>query len=484
MAEKAIRAGLARGRSLIPEVLRFLRGRLGLVVIAFVLFLPLMANHGAGRFVDLDAYVRGGYTAVDRVVSLLNSPPETHEEGGPARPGLVPAEVDVSGVRSVTYSVTAYLLALVAPAFSALAAFQIAVLGALLLLLFGAADVDRRILLAALVVTPGAGWHAAEAGPDVWAGYLILATVILMVYRQRLPWTGKLFLLFVVAFAAASHASHLPLAAGLIGTGAAVVFWPKRDWQAAWRAASLPALGLILGAGVTALTGLIGFGEASLAPKRYPLALARSIEDGPAREHLVESCDTYNYTVCEFFPGEIPSNIHSFLWAEEGIVQRATAEEMDQIRAEEVVILRRSAADNPVASGGSIVGNVVEQLSKFAISTGIYKTPPRYVGSGAVVYPSTSEPSALLKTMPPIHIFGIVLACASFAVAWFGGWRPDGRAVLVLAIVLSGFLINAAVCGALSAPVNRYQARVIWVLPIVAALLTGPWFVSRLQPRK
>lgn len=46
----------------------------------------------------------------------------------------------------------------------------------------------------------------------------------------------------------------------------------------AWLAAPI-----VLGMLATVATGLVGFGTASVAPKRFPLTLARSIEDGPAR---------------------------------------------------------------------------------------------------------------------------------------------------------------------------------------------------------
>ena len=48
----------------------------------------------------------------------------------------------------------------------------------------------------------------------------------------------------------------------------------------------------------------------------------------------------------------------------------------------------------------------------------------------------------------------------------------DDRKRLVCAFILVTvlLLVNAAVCGALSAPVPRYQARLIWLVPAVAML--------------
>jgi hypothetical protein len=39
--------------------------------------------------------------------------------------------------------------------------------------------------------------------------------------------------------------------------------------------------------------------------------------------------------------------------------------------------------------------------------------------------------------------------------------------------ILAGIAINAAICGALSGPKGRYEARLIWVLPIVAAAVAA-----------
>jgi hypothetical protein len=63
----------------------------------------------------------------------------------------------------------------------------------------------------------------------------------------------------------------------------------------------------------------------------------------------------------------------------------------------------------------------------------------------------------------------IYLACVAFhrRQAFAGTY-----AILAFAAaVVGGIAINAFVCGALSTPHDRYQARVIWLVPLVAMLL-------------
>jgi hypothetical protein len=43
-------------------------------------------------------------------------------------------------------------------------------------------------------------------------------------------------------------------------------------------------------------------------------------------------------------------------------------------------------------------------------------------------------------------------------------------------VAIAGLVANAAIFGGLSAPVDRYQARVIWIIPMLAALF---WLVRR-----
>jgi putative flippase GtrA len=49
--------------------------------------------------------------------------------------------------------------------------------------------------------------------------------------------------------------------------------------------------------------------------------------------------------------------------------------------------------------------------------------------------------------------------------------RPLARMLLCAAVVILAVIINAAVCGAFSIPVPRYQARVVWLIPAIAGIM-------------
>jgi len=58
---------------------------------------------------------------------------------------------------------------------------------------------------------------------------------------------------------------------------------------------------------------------------------------------------------------------------------------------------------------------------------------------------------------------------------WRGRRREssDETASTLVPLVLAGLVINAAVCAALAAPLDRFQARVVWLLPLLAAGLAA-----------
>jgi ABC-type branched-subunit amino acid transport system permease subunit len=63
---------------------------------------------------------------------------------------------------------------------------------------------------------------------------------------------------------------------------------------------------------------------------------------------------------------------------------------------------------------------------------------------------------------------------------------PHRRAVVFTLLIVAGLVVNAAVCGAISNPVHRYQARVVWLAVVAAVMLEAarPIVLSRIFRRK
>jgi len=208
----------------------------------------------------------------------------------------------------------------------------------------------------------------------------------------------------------------------------------------------------------------------SFAPNRIPVLLARSIEDGPARWYLQEECRAVDrYAICELFD-QMPDNVWEVLWAPDGI-RTATPEQMARIRAEETEIVLAAARRYPVQQGEALVRNTLYQ----AVLLGTGELLPMPAGApDATLYelaPVTSDN----ENDPALQLFDWIIpvftVLAFLVLAWrLATGRVQSFLVEAVVMVLFALLVNAAVYGGLSAPVDRYQARLAWLIPALLAL--------------
>jgi hypothetical protein len=325
-------------------------------------------------------------------------------------------------------------------------------------------------MLAAIVAacTPVACF-ANLAIPDIFAGVIICVLAVLATRLDQLSGGARLALALVGAFAVSCHASHPPLAAGMSVLGGIWLALTRSPIKWRLRAAGWVFAPLILGGAATILAGFVGFGEVSMAPKRFPLTLARSVEDGPARWYLEQNCAEHRYAVCEVFGNNIPQSVGEFLWNEGGLRYRASPEQMDRIRAEEQEIVLRAAESYPSAQLVTTLTNILNQLAHFSLNMTHFDQ--------RIALDAGGEP--LLERLGGVHgrILSIVDTLSLLSLLLCGGWGLWRFRVLqgedqgLLLLVAAGMIGNAAICAMFSAVADRYQARVIWVLPTVTMAL-------------
>jgi hypothetical protein len=322
---------------------------------------------------------------------------------------------------------------------------------------------------AAVAALTSAPWYAAYAMPDILAGVTIAGALALTVFFDRIGMVLRLTLVALIAFCITTHGSHLPVAFSVLLAGAVAHFLLQR-----------PSLGLaarrslwfvspfILAVAALLGTSYVAFGEPSLAPKRYPIQLARSVSDGPGAWHLRDHCATERYAICEIFGPNPPRHVRDFLWSKNGLRYRAAPEQMERIRAEESTIVRRAAMEYPIHQLRRSATNIFLQFFTFG---------PDDLTFGLKIAGEVDDPS-LLRAHPDHPMLKTVceaLIYLSFAASILVllALRRRLRTVEVAAnsVAVVGLLANAAVCGILSAVTDRYQGRVAWILPVLAIII-------------
>ena len=213
----------------------------------------------------------------------------------------------------------------------------------------------------------------------------------------------------------------------------------------------------------------VGFGTASIAPKRYPILLARSVSDGPGLRYLQEHCPTQGYAICEVFGTNFPSRPREFLWGRNGVRYRATPEQMERIRAEEWPIVWRAAAEYPMLQLSSSTGNFLRQFGSFGLGTVNFRGALVVAPTGRIDLADVTEDWPRLRiwlTTLIYVVFGISLA--TLFVLRRRLTELERGALLIVGV---GLTSNAAVCGVLSGVADRYQARVAWAIPVLTMMI-------------
>lgn len=463
------------------------------LLLALLLMWPLLAFGRPAYMPDSAHYQNGGQTAFQFVAKKLHlateAPPSTPAAGktDEGRRGKMVA-------RSLPYSILGYLLGGPSGTMIFLAMFHALCVGvvatALFMALAGPSLRAFSIMAAVLVFGTGAAPFANFIMPDIFCGTMIGALAVLPFYARRFSPAMLGLQLFLIVLAVAVHPSHPPVALAMalaIAAGLVVAQWYRRkrgivtgaaNGQA--RSIALVAGPVVAGIALTLAAGYIGLGKASIAPQSYPLALARSLDNGPARWYLNEECrkDPHRYAMCEVYGTKMPDDAARFVFGPTGVVALATPQQLDRIRAEERPVLIAAALRYPLEQLHIVFRDVPYQFVYIGLVFLNYNSEMVELPNGK--HELRPIPDAPLEWGPPpliefLHIVSISVVIVSlFVLAW--RWRRlrfEQRGVILALVV--GLAANAAVCGIFSGVAQRYQARVIWLVPLVAVAFARDW---------
>jgi hypothetical protein len=306
------------------------------------------------------------------------------------------------------------------------------------------------------------------AMPDIFAGIALLSILIIM-WDRKGGTAAKTVATTSLGASVAFHTSHVPLAIGTSMLAVALhrYIYPRAIARTS-RVGLLLGMAVLAGVGATLITNWVGFGEPSLTSKRFPLTLARSMEDGPARWYLEQECKRPVFAICEVYGTTFPATVTTFLWGPTGVTTRATPAQLDRIRAEEEKIVLAAARRYPNEQATNLLANFVRQIASFSTADAHFSWSLMQVPEGLYFQPREDAHPYLSMVVDRAAVIS-ALAALLYVIVRFGRCSREEKATCVL--VIFGLLLNAGICSVFSGVADRYQARVIWLLPFVALLL-------------
>ena len=348
----------------------------------------------------------------------------------------------------------------------------------------GARPLAFVALVAVLAALTSLPWFAATLMPDVMSGVAVLCVFLLGFAAHRLSRAEAVFVVALGAVAIGSHLSHLVVAASVLGI---VVLVGRR-----LRPSLLAALPAALAVVALLSVNLVVNGRAVLSANGATFLLARLQDDGPATRLLRARCPDAGWHLCAHVH-RLPMDSDEFLWDPDSPLHReadGTAIFMGSVRIspEAREIVAATLAAYPLDVAAAMLRNGLRQILLTEIGDTLGNehldlSARRMVAAGfphelAQFDGGLQMRGLLADVAAPLHLPQAVTLLLAVPLALFAWWRAARagdrpRLGLVLA-ALVGLAANALVTGALSKPHHRYEARIVWLLPLAALLALPP----------
>lgn len=357
--------------------------------------------------------------------------------------------------------------------------------------------------------------------PDIFAAVLIMCVALLSTAWARLRTPDRWAVSALLLYALMTHASHVVIAAGLmVLLLLARWLWPgSHDKANSSEAGSAKGLGVLAACLVLAVVAEAAFVKAvtqavGAPPLRLPHPMARLIDAGPGTDFLKKNCPQANYAACAYVQN-YPSAWTDFLFSSDpskGAFALADAQTKRRMSDEQLRFALDVMRSDPLGVARVISLDVLRQLGRF--DTDVWS----YGKDGIALYFQGRVPPDVLAHMQASRAaqttayntwftlsnrIAVLAAILLFALAWpkrkhlfavphaARGSDPDlgpgavsasaarSRFVSFAGVVLAGVAVNAAVCAALASSMDRFQARVVWLLPFLAVAGLLVWRAQR-----
>lgn len=344
-----------------------------------------------------------------------------------------------------------------------------------------------------LGLVSGVSFFICYLMPDLFAGITVLLCALLITRPERGALSDLLLTATLLTASLLTHDTCIlaALVMVLLAAGYRLLRRSRQSWSGV---IAIGASLLIAGAGES----VVNYGIQRMTarqPLRFPLIEARLIEDGPGTRYLRATCPQNGLALCEYV-SEFPLSTYDFLFSAEpgkAVYETASYERRRELSAEQFRFLVHVAEYDPAGVAWAIVRNTARQAADFSLS--FFHYPPHVIGTIKQSFPlpviaQISKGAAYRGQMPDramtvVLYLAVLVSLIYLLLAWKG--RIAGRAMNtqsreLFAWICIGILLNAAICGGISAIESRYQARVIWLLPMLACIVEAQSRLARAKP--
>lgn len=339
---------------------------------------------------------------------------------------------------------------------------------------------DLALVGVAMLLAVGTAlpWFSAQIMPDVFTGAGVVTVYLLARFpdedRVQTYFLRAVFVTFLLV-----HLSHVPLGVGLL-CAAALVSWatPRVHFGGNFRAAWIcVAIGLV----VPPVFHLVRTGDVFYSRASHAFLLGRFVENGFIEKLLEERCPEVDYALCPY-RDQLGRDAVAFVWDPSSPLQAIGGMEGSATEANRMI--RDSLQSHPAEHVVTAFQNTGRQMFTKDLGDGlaahteetwvVQTLARRFPWENGLHAASRQQSGALWRDTRAFVGFQRSLWLGA-ALASLGGLAlfASGRAVPAVELHVFGWLAvlaNAAIVSNLSATVDRYQARISWLIPLAVAV--------------
>lgn len=343
-------------------------------------------------------------------------------------------------------------------------------------------------VLTFLVLFTGVGWYSNQIMPDFFAPISILIIYILL-KRENLSWFKRVILYVILIFSLITHFSHMIVGSVLI------VFVMILKYALKQRLTDISIKKIITVSIIVFSSWLILPTINYLVEKKFILSkgshvfiMAHLDDTGILEKFLKENCSNNEFKDCKLckYMDTLPLDLATFIWS--GDILENTGGWLNSKDEYNKIIIAT------LKQPKYLFLNIYKSFSY-----GLIQLTKNEIGQGLSAYNEGSAPygqihwrfhnelnnylnsrqnkwngvNLKLDTLNTIHFFIIILSLFIiiylFSTSIFS--KIDTNTMTFLLFVIMAIIINSFITAGLNSPCERFQARIIWMLPLALIIL-------------
>jgi hypothetical protein len=333
------------------------------------------------------------------------------------------------------------------------------------------------VTTAVLAIATSLSFLVSTLLTDIFAGLSVLALYLVTLRADTLARWERWALIALIAFSAATHSATLAVLLALLAAGFLVAL-VRRD-LVPFAGLARAAFALIISIALLFAANYAVAGRLAWTPGGSAIPFGRMLQAGIVTRYLAEHCPDQRLPKLCAYRDKLPTDSDFFFWGSDLFNELGRFEGLGE---EMRIVVRESLTAYPGAQLWAAIKATAVQLVRVATGYGVHTEiwhttwiietfAPQSAAAMKAAHQQGGELSftAINRLHVPIAWVSMLLLVGVLVAQR----RRLADLSALAAVATLAILANAAVCGALSNPNDRYGARMVWLATLVVLLI--PW---------